>query len=140
MMTVRAAVAEDRDSVVGVWEASGISQPWNDPPHDFDRAVAAENSDVLVVEDSAVSRIAAACIVGDDGHRGWVHMAGVAPDVQRQGVGNLLAHGALDWFRSCGLASAHLLIAQGNTAGEQFWRQVGFFPLEASSWGIRLEP
>lgn len=140
MSTVRHATPADKQAVLEVWDTSGITQPWNDPPRDFDRALANASSAVIVVEDdNDEGAIHAASIAGYDGHLGWIHMTGVRPGVQGRGIGRLLAQGAREFLREQGASSACLMIAPGNDAGVAFWERVGFRRLDAPVWGTSLE-
>jgi hypothetical protein len=48
-VTIEAAVAEDAAAVIALWQACGLTRPWNDPAADFALALTrAESSTVLV--------------------------------------------------------------------------------------------
>ena len=53
MTTTRDATVADRDAVVTIWEACGLTRPWNDPDADFRRALGHEASTVIVAEQGA---------------------------------------------------------------------------------------
>lgn len=135
MLKAREATPADKDAVIEVWDESRISQPWNDPPHDFDRALDAPSSAVLVIEDE---RIEAVTIAGYDGHFGWIHMTGVRPSAQGRGIGRMLADAARDHLRRLGATDAYLLIAPENDNGIAFWEHLGFFQIDAPVWTIPL--
>ena len=44
---MREAAAADASDVIALWEACGLTRPWNDPGADFARAVAGPASAVL---------------------------------------------------------------------------------------------
>lgn len=67
---IRAATAADREATVALWEAAGLTRPWNDPRGDFDLALATATSAILLAEDDTA--IVGSVMVGFDGHRGWV--------------------------------------------------------------------
>lgn len=135
MLNVREATPEDKEAVIKVWDDSGISQPWNEPPRDFDRAMDAPGSAVLVVEDE---RIEAVAIAGYDGHMGWIHMMGVRPGLQGRGVGRMLADACKDHLHNAGATDAYLLVAPDNTNGIEFWEHLGFFKIDAPVWTVPL--
>jgi len=80
---VREAVSNDAGAVIALWEACGLTRPWNDPRADFDRALAFAGSTVLVIEDAGA--VIGSVMTGYDGHRGWIYYLGVHPDRQREG-------------------------------------------------------
>ncbi len=64
-------------TVVALWEASGLTRPWNDPHADFAQPLDGATSTILM------TGLGRACLgrvmVGFDGHRGWVYYLAVAP-------------------------------------------------------------
>ena len=71
LVRIRPAHQEDRERTVGMWNETGLVRSWNDPGADFERALTAASSTVLLagVEGRPVGTV----MVGDDGHRGWVY-------------------------------------------------------------------
>ncbi|SDS23479.1 GNAT family N-acetyltransferase [Corynebacterium timonense] len=136
MTTLRHATPADKQAVIDVWDASGITQEWNDPPRDFDNALATPTCAVIVAEGEG--GIEAAIIAGYDGHMGWIHMTGVLPSCQGRGIGRLLAEGAQEFLREQGADTACLMIAPGNDNGVAFWERVGFHQFDAPVWGLSL--
>jgi hypothetical protein len=70
------------DAVVALWQAVGLTRPWNDPLADLRRACDGPASAVLVGVSG--DRVVATVMVGHDGHRGWVYYLAVAPHARRQ--------------------------------------------------------
>lgn len=138
MHILREAVETDRPSAVRVWDESGITQPWNDPPHDFDLAMNSPASTMFVAE-AENGDIDGIIMVGFDGHRGWIHMTGVRPRARGLGLGRKLSDAALDWLRAHDAPVAHLMIAPGNDAGQAFWEKLGFFKIDAPVWMVDLQ-
>lgn len=62
------ATAADRSAVVMLWQAAGLTRPWNDPDADFHRAVAGATSTILLLRDGEA--LLGTVMVGEDGHRG----------------------------------------------------------------------
>ena len=54
-MTVRTRDFEagDADAVIALWQASGLTRPWNDPRADISRCLETETSFLLVAEAEA---------------------------------------------------------------------------------------
>jgi ribosomal protein S18 acetylase RimI-like enzyme len=85
---VQEATATDRGDVIALWNACGLTRPWNDPIRDFDTALANPTSAILIDRDA--KRIVASAMVGFDGHRGWVYYLAVDPGRRREGLGRRL--------------------------------------------------
>jgi hypothetical protein len=77
--TMREADAADAGEVIALWEACGLTRPWNDAAADFARAVAGPASAVLVLREgdelgpaswSAMTAIAAGSIISPWRRRG----------------------------------------------------------------------
>jgi ribosomal protein S18 acetylase RimI-like enzyme len=86
----------DVPAVIALWERAGLTRPWNDPARDIAFARASPNAAVLVGRERADGPVIAACMVGHDGHRGWLYYLGVDPAHQRRGVGRMLLRALLD--------------------------------------------
>jgi hypothetical protein len=67
----------DIADVVALWQACGLTRPWNDPVADIALARSGRNSTVLIGRDGET--IVATAMVGHDGHRGWVYYVAVDP-------------------------------------------------------------
>ncbi|MET3722565.1 GNAT family acetyltransferase [Sphingomonas trueperi] len=122
-MEVRAAQAADRDVVIALWQAAGLTRPWNDPAADFDRAVQGATSAVLLLHDDAV--LLGTAMVGEDGHRGWVYYLAVAESARGQGHGRALMAAAEAWLRARGCPKLQLMVREGNDAAVGFYRALG---------------
>ena len=123
-MTPRPLGPGDRAAAVALWQRCGLTRPWNDPGADFDRALAAEGSALLGVDDQAGGMLATV-MVGDDGHRGWLYYLAVAPDHRGRGMGRLLVAAAEDWLRERGVPKVHLMVRDGNDAAA-FYHRLGY--------------
>ena len=66
------AIADIRDAdvapVIALWQACGLTRPWNDPAADIALARRRPNSTILIGR--ANDAIVATVMVGYDGHRG----------------------------------------------------------------------
>lgn len=123
-MDVREAAAADRDAVIALWRAAGLVVDYNPPDDDFDRATALPQSAVLVGEDAG--DLVASCMVGDDGHRGWVYYVSVDPDRLGGGYGRLIMDAATDWLKARGLRKAMLMVRPNNHKVIGFYDSLGW--------------
>ncbi|PHR12448.1 MAG: GNAT family acetyltransferase [Sphingopyxis sp.] len=133
---MRRAGDEDLAAVVALWEACGLTRPWNDATADFVRAVQGPGSDILLLE--LDGRLAATVMVGDDGHRGWVYYLGVAPDQRGSGLGRILMDAAEAWLRDRDAPKIQLMVREDNEAAIGFYTALGYEVQPVVTIGRRL--
>jgi ribosomal protein S18 acetylase RimI-like enzyme len=136
-MKIRAAGVADRDAVIAMWEAAGLTRPWNDPVADFDRALHGATSAVLVGHDR--DELVATAMVGDDGHRGWVYYLAVREDVRRRGLGSEMMRAAEAWLQAHGVAKVQLMVRDTNQVVLGFYESIGYEVTPATVLGRWLE-
>lgn len=122
------AIAEITDAdiadVVALWQACGLTRPWNDPAADIALARRGPNSAVLVGRDAGT--IVATAMVGHDGHRGWVYYVAVDPNRQGKGLGRSIMAAAEDWLRAAGVPKLQLLVRRENAKAGAFYQSLGY--------------
>jgi ribosomal protein S18 acetylase RimI-like enzyme len=131
------ASPEDRDAVVALWAACGLTRPWNDPVADFDFALGGAASTVLVLR--AGERIIGAAMIGHDGHRGGLYYLAVDPGHQGMGHGRALMGAVEDWLRERGAPKLNLLVRKENAAVLSFYETLGYTDQNCVSLGKRLD-
>ncbi|MBB4612810.1 GNAT family acetyltransferase [Novosphingobium taihuense] len=136
-VSIRAATAADREATVGLWEAAGLTRPWNDPRADFDLALATLTSTVLLADDD--DALIGSVMVGLDGHRGWVYYLATAPDRRGQGVGRTLMSAAEDWLKTLGSPKIQLMVRGDNAMARGFYAALGYELQEVVTLGKRLQ-
>lgn len=130
-------LSEDRiPEVVALWEATGLTRPWNDPVADARKALANDGSTVLIGTDG--DEIVASAMVGFDGHRGWVYYVAVSPDRQGMRLGEEIMHAAEEWLRGRGVGKLQLMIREENHAVRSFYRRLGYQTEQVTVMSIRL--
>jgi ribosomal protein S18 acetylase RimI-like enzyme len=122
--TIRSALAEDEEAVIGLWKACGLVVPHNDPSADFRLAHGKANSDILVYVEGGA--FVGAVMVGHDGHRGWVYYVAAHPDYRRRGVGRRLMKQAEDWLREQGVRKIMLMVRDTNRSVVDFYEHIGY--------------
>jgi len=135
-MTVTAienAGAGDAAAVISLWEACGLTRPWNDPAADFARAIGGQTSAVLLLRDG--EEIAAGVMVGFDGHRGWVYYLAVAPERRRAGLGRAMMEAAEAWLRERGAPKIQLMVRADNSHAIGFYKSLGLEPQKVVTLG-----
>jgi ribosomal protein S18 acetylase RimI-like enzyme len=137
-VAVRPIADDDEDAVVALWQAAGLTRPWNDPHRDIARKKQVQRELFLVADDDAV--LAGTAMAGYDGHRGWVYYLAVAPDRQGAGLGRLLMREAEARLLALGCPKVNVQIRSGNEAVAAFYDRLGYAADGATGLGKRLIP
>ena len=123
-MKTEAASVHDRSAVIALWQAAGLTRPWNDPGSDFDLALSNPTSAVLIARDG--DAVIGSVMTGFDGHRGWVYYLATDPDHLKRGIGRALMAAAEDWLRQRGCPRLRLMVRGDNLAARVFYRAIGY--------------
>jgi ribosomal protein S18 acetylase RimI-like enzyme len=123
-ITIRPIADGEEAAVIALWQACGLTRPWNDPAQDLAFARGKPNSDVLVGLHEA--RIVASVMVGHDGHRGTMYYVSVDPACRGRGYGRQIIAAAEGWMRERGVWKANLLVRTGNEAVLAFYEELGY--------------
>ena len=113
----------DIPALVALWEACGLTRPWNDPERDARLAIEGATSTILGLRDG--DALIASVMTGFDGHRGWVYYLAVAPERRREGLGRLLMAAAEAWLRDRGAPKLQLMVRTGNDEALGFYEALG---------------
>lgn len=135
---IRPLTEPERDAATALWEAAGLTRPWNDAGADFDRALPGPQSAVLGAFDG--ERLVGTVMVGHDGHRGWVYYLAVDPGARLGGVGRGLMAAAEDWLIERRVPKLNLMVRHENTAALGFYDQLGYADGEVTVLGKFLDP
>jgi ribosomal protein S18 acetylase RimI-like enzyme len=125
-------------SAVALWQACGLTRPWNDPYADFMRAVEGPSSAILGTYD-AVGALIGTAMVGVDGHRGWVYYVASAPEHRGEGIGRALMKAAEDWIVGRGMPKVHVMVRRSNTAVVGFYDSLGYEEQDTLVLGRRFD-
>ena len=115
---------DDIPAVIALWQACGLTRPWNDPASDIALARRGPNSTILIGR--ADNNIVATVMVGHDGHRGWVYYVATDPDRRAKGFGRAIMDAAEDWLRAAGIAKLQLLVRRENAKAGAFYQSIGY--------------
>lgn len=114
----------DVADVIALWQACGLTRPWNDPAADIALARRGPNSAILIGRDG--DAMIATAMVGHDGHRGWVYYVAVDPARRGQGFGRAIMNAAEDWLRQAGIAKLQLMVRRENAKAGAFYQSIGY--------------
>ena len=137
-LSVRPLADGEEEAVIALWNACGLTRPWNNPAEDLAFARGKPNSEVLV--GLVDGRIVASAMVGHDGHRGTMYYVSVAPDHRGHGYGRQMVGAAEDWLKARGVWKANLLVRKENPAVLGFYEELGYVPGSAMQIEKWLDP
>lgn len=124
MTTFRDVEDGDVDSLIALWQACGLTRPWNDPYKDISFSRQGADSTILVAERDG--RIIASVMVGHDGHRGMLYYVAVDPALRRAGLGRAAVRAAEAWLGQRGVWKVNLLVRSENDAVRGFYESLGY--------------
>jgi hypothetical protein len=123
-LAIRPFKQKDRNALIALWEACGLTRPWNPPNRDIDYCLKSKHGAILIGDiDGAM---VASVMVGHDGHRGWVYYVAADPRRQRKGLGGAIMAAAEDWLQQRGAPKCMLLIRADNKKVTRFYKSLGY--------------
>ena len=137
-LKIRPFSLEDSNPVIAIWEACGLTVPWNDPHKDIARKMQVNPELFLVAEQNG--RLVGTAMGGYEGHRGWINYMAVAPDLQGQGIGRALLETVEAKLLALGCPKINLQVRSKNTVVIQFYSHLGYHIDDVISLGKRLIP
>lgn len=133
-LEVRAYQSRDHDAVVGLWRRVFPNAPArNDPVLDIQRKTRVQPELFLVA--CVEGLVAGTCMAGFDGHRGWVHLVAVAPELRRRGIGAALMGRAEALLAGLGCPKLNLQVRSSTPEAVGFYQRLGFQVEERISMG-----
>lgn len=123
-MTIGALRPDETDAAVSLWEACGLTRPWNDARADIALALGKPGSTVLAGRIDGA--LVATAMVGHDGHRGWVYYLAVDPAQRGGGRGAAMMRAAEAWTAAAGIPKLCLMVRGDNTGVLAFYRALGY--------------
>lgn len=116
----------DEDEVVALWEACGLTRPWNDPRADIARKLTVQPELFLVACDEGRGSIVGSVMAGYDGHRGWLYYLASDPARRGQGIGRALTEEAEARLLAMGCPKAQLMVRSENRQALAFYDRLGY--------------
>ncbi len=136
-LTVRLFAPVDEEAAIALWEACGLVRPWNDPRRDIALKLAFQPELFFVGETDGA--LAATCMAGYEGHRGWINYLAVRPDLRGRGLGRAMMAHAEAALGARGCPKINLQVRRGNEAALAFYARLGFRDDDLVSLGKRLD-
>lgn len=136
-LCIRSYYHDDEPAVVDLWKACNLIVPHNNPYKDIQRKLKV-NPEWFLVGVLNI-RLIASCMVGYEGHRGWINYLAVHPEIQRNGYARDMMNEAEKILREAGCPKMSLQIRATNKQVVEFYKQLGFVEDNVVSMGKRLE-
>jgi ribosomal protein S18 acetylase RimI-like enzyme len=128
VIAIREMQDADEPAVIALWQAAGVSRPWNPLERDIAFARRGPHSAILLGLDG--TRLIATTMVGEDGHRGWVYYVAVDPASQGSGAGRAMMAAAEAWLQARGVWKVQLMVRADNTGVHDFYKALGYEAIE----------
>jgi ribosomal protein S18 acetylase RimI-like enzyme len=135
-MNIRPYRPDDEAAIVALWQACGLTRPWNDPHADIRRKMTEQPELFLVGEE--IGQIVASAMAGFDGHRGWVNYLGVAPAWRGRGFARALMEQMETLLHQRGCPKLNLQVRADNSVALGFYATLGYGQDAVVSLGKRL--
>ena len=120
---VRAFTPEDYQSVIDLWQTSGLKIKCSDTLAELRKL---EWDLFLVAQEHQHGPIVGAVIGAWDGRRGWIYHLAVASTVRRNRVGSVLVNEIQNRLHTRGALKINLLIEPDNLQAVNFYRSMSF--------------
>jgi len=136
-LRIRPFEPEDQNAVINLWHACGLVVPHNNPKRDIARKCRVNPEWFLVGEQGG--RVVATCMVGYEGHRGWVNYLAVSLDHRCCGIATRMMKRAEEILFSAGCPKINLQVRESNQDIITFYEHMGYVNDRVVSLGKRLE-
>ena len=136
-MNIRRFQQSDRGHLIDLWQSVFPHDPAHNEPSSVIDAKLAVDDLIFIAETE--EELIGACLVGYDGHRGWLYAVAVAPSHRRKGIGVKLVKHALQALSQLGCIKVNLQIRSTNTGVAAFYKSLGFATEDRLSMGRFIE-
>lgn len=137
-MQIRLFREADRNAVIELWHACGLTRAWNDPDKDITRKFNIQPELFFVGE--IEKRVIASAMAGYDGHRGSVFYLAISPGCQGLGYGRLMMQRIEDALKAMGCPKLNIVVRTSNEKVLEFYDHLGYATDDVVSLGKRLIP
>ena len=136
MTTIRAFTLRDTESVIALWQATGVTRSWNNPHLDIQRKLTVQPELFFVAVDG--HDIIGTVMAGYDGHRGWLYYLASDPMRRGEGIGRALVTTAEDALLEMGCPKVQLMVRPDNADVLGFYDTLGYERFGTATTGKRL--
>jgi ribosomal protein S18 acetylase RimI-like enzyme len=136
MTSIRAFTLRDTESVIALWQATGLTRSWNNPHLDIQRKLTVQPELFLVAVDG--EEIVGTVMAGYDGHRGWLYYLASDPLRRGKGIGRDLVAAAEELLLELGCPKVQLMVRPDNADVLGFYHSLGYERFDTTTTGKRL--
>jgi len=137
MVSIRVFTLRDTESVISLWQETGLTRSWNNPHLDIQRKLTVQPELFLVAVDET-DDVIGSVMAGYDGHRGWLYYLASRPARRGQGIGRALVEHAEELLLEMGCPKVQLQVRPDNEAVLSFYDALGYERFDISATGKRL--
>ncbi|MET0830715.1 MAG: GNAT family acetyltransferase [Microbacterium sp.] len=136
MTSIRAFTLRDTESVIALWQATGLTRSWNNPHLDIQRKLTVQPELFLVA--LAGDEIVGTVMAGYDGHRGWIYYLASDPMRRGQGIARDLVGAVEELLLELGCPKVQLMVRPDNDDVLGFYDALGYERFDTTTTGKRL--
>jgi len=136
-LNIRPYHSADKQDIIRIWSECGLVVPQNDPEKDIIRKLKV-NPDWFLVG-LLGNQVIATCMVGYEGHRGWINYLAVDTAYQRKGIASQMMKEAEHILKNAGCPKINLQVREKNKGVIQFYESIGYRIEPMVNMGKRLE-
>jgi len=123
-LKIRSFSEEYTELLIELWTEAGLIKPWNDPYKDILRKMDEDPSMFFIGLNE--KELIASCMVGYDGHRGWMYYLAVKKKHRNKGYAKQLVNYAEQVLKDQGCPKVELMVREDNTDVIDFYSIVGY--------------
>ena len=136
MTLIRPFAPRDTESVVSLWQDTGLTRSWNNPHLDIQRKLAVQPELFLVAIDG--DDVVGSVMGGYDGHRGWIYYLATSPRRRGEGIARTLVETVEEALLEMGCPKVQLMVREGNDGVLGFYDALGYERFDVATTGKRL--
>lgn len=133
---IRSFQLADTEAVIALWQATGLTRPWNNPHQDISRKLTVQPELFLVATEGG--DVVGSVMAGYDGHRGWLYYLASDPQRRGAGIGRLLVEEAEARLVALGCPKVNLMVRPENGVAQGFYEAMGYQHFDTWATGKRL--
>jgi ribosomal protein S18 acetylase RimI-like enzyme len=137
-LLIRPYTPDDEHEVIRLWFDCGLMVPHNNPRRDIERKLQVNPEWFLLA--LLEGEIIGSCMVGYEGHRGWINYLAVSPRYRRQRIAAALMAEAERLLNAAGCPKINLQVRETNLEVIKFYEGIGYKNDAVISLGKRLDP
>jgi ribosomal protein S18 acetylase RimI-like enzyme len=136
MTSIRPFALRDTESVIALWQETGLTRSWNNPYLDIQRKLTVQPELFLVAVDG--EDVVGTVMGGYDGHRGWIYYLASSPQRRGEGIARDLVADVEEKLLEMGCPKVQLMVRPGNEEVLGFYDALGYERFDTTTTGKRL--